>query len=110
MPKKELYLILGCHGRIDEGFVSCSGTKNKILKIYPELEKGKELFEYIECLQLFTKPLIDYNAIRRMLFNIQERYYQNFKPIWSDKQFRLIENFTIIHKMCGLYIKLEYYQ
>lgn len=108
MKIKSLYVILGCYGREDDGFVSCSGTKNKILKIYPELENGPELLNYIESLRLFQKPLSDYNAVRRMMFNIQDKYYQNLKPIWSEKQFRLIENFTLTHKMCGLYVKLEY--
>jgi len=108
MSNKTLYLVLGCYGREDEGFVSCSGVRNKILKIYPELEKGPELYEYIEALRLFQKPLIDYNAIRRVVFNIQEKYYQNIKPIWAIKQFRLIENFTLVHKMCGLYLELTH--
>jgi len=106
MSGKSLYLSLGCYGRTDNGFVSCSGVQNKILKLYPELEKGAELFEYIECLRLFQKPLNDYNAIRRVIFTIQEKYYQNLSPIWTLKQFRLIENFTLTHKSCGMYLEL----
>lgn len=108
MARKSLYLILGCYGREDDGFVSCSTVKNKILKLYPELERGDELFEYIEWLRLFQRPLRDYNAVRRVVFNIQEKYYQNFNPIWTKKQFRLIENFTLVHKMCGLYLELTH--
>ncbi len=108
MRVTRVYLILGCFGRNDNGFVTCNSIENKILEVSPSLERIDEFLAYIDFLQLPARPLSDYNAIRRALFKIQDKFYQNIKPIWSERYFRLIENFTLIHKSCGIYLKIIY--
>lgn len=101
MPPK-IFLVLGCNGRVDGEFVSCSSTENVILELSPALEHIQEIISYLKALRLFETKMKDYNAIRRVLFNIKDKYYQGYKPIWDDSYFKLIEKFTINHKECGL--------
>ena len=102
----KLYLVLGCFGRKDDDFSTCNSVENIILEIKPNLEDIDRILYYLESLQLSKRPLMDYNAVRRALFYIQDNFYQNLKPIWSDKYFRILENFTILHKSCGIYLRL----
>jgi len=103
-----IYLVLGCYGRQeDDGFTSCCSAQNKILKIDESLTDFQEILYYIKSLRLYEKPLMDYNAVRRVIFNFQERYYQKALPIWPEKKFKFIENFTLMHKMCGIYLSLK---
>jgi hypothetical protein len=75
------------------------------LEIVPEeFEDVKDFLFYIKSLNLIEKRLIDYNAIRKVLFNIQDRYYQKNKTIWTKEYFRLLENFTLVHRSCGIYL------
>lgn len=62
--------------------------------------------KYLESLRLFDKPLFDINAIRHMLFNMQDKYDQKIKRLWTEQQFQLYEKFMLTHKMCGIYVKL----
>lgn len=102
-----IYLVLGCYGRNDDGFVSCCSVENKILKLDENIQDLPEILTYLKDLRLYEKPLMDYNAVRRVIFNFQDRYYQRALPIWPENKFKFIENFTLMHKMCGLYLKLE---
>ena len=106
MEYKCAYLVLGCNGRKDGPFTSCSSVENDILRMDPSLERIEELLYYLKSLGMFQKDLLNYNAIRNTLFKIQDRYYQNIKPIWSQEKFHLIEKFTLAHKECGLYLKI----
>ncbi len=101
-----VYLVLGCNGRVDGGFVSCSKVENQILELSEKLEKIDEIVVYLKALSLFQRPNKDYNAIRHILFNMKDKYYQGFKPIWDDKYFHLLEKFTLAHRDCGIYLKI----
>lgn len=106
MSSSELYLVMGCYGRRDYDFISCRGVENRILKISPSLEYYDDMCNYFEGLRLFDKPLFDINAIRHMLFNMQDRYDQKIKRLWTEQQFQLYEKFIHTHKMCGIYVRL----
>lgn len=106
----ELNLILGCFGRQDDDFISCSGVENSILKVSPSLYKYNEMMDYFDNCNLFDKPMFDYNQIRHVIFNLRDRYDQVTKRIFSEKNFKLYEKFTIEHKNCGLYLKLSLIQ
>lgn len=102
----DLYLAMGCFGRRDGDFISCRAVENNILKIDPDLEYYEEISKYLESLRLFDKPLFDINAIRHMFYNMQDRYDQKIKRLWTEQQFNLYEKFMLTHKMCGIYVKL----
>ena len=103
---KKVYLVLGCFGKIDGSFVSCSKCESKILELSESLEQITEIVQYLKSLSLFQRSNKDYNGIRHILFNIKNKYYQGMKPIWDEKYFHLLEKFTIMHKDCGLYLKI----
>ena len=102
----KVYLVLGCNGKITNGFISCSNCENQILELSEKLEQIKEIVVYFKALKLFEQANKDFNAIRHILFNIKNKYYQGLKPIWDDKYFLMIEKFTLMHKDCGLYLKI----
>mgnify|MGYP006902064646 CR=1 FL=1 len=102
----EIYVILGCFGRTDDGFVSCSGIKNPILVISPSNYFYNEIMDYLDNLQLFDRMMLDTNAIRHFIFNLQDRYSGVTGKLWSEKMFHLYQKFILDHKNCGLFIKL----
>ncbi len=102
----ELYLTLGCFGRRDDDFVSCRGVENRILRLDESLENYGEMMDYFESVRLFDKPMFDQNAIRHFIYNMQERFDQRLKRLWSEKYYNLLERFIISHKSCGTYVKL----
>jgi len=109
MPtESKLYLILGCWGRIDDEFTTCNSVANPILKIDDKLEGYVELMKYLQGLGLFEQKITNYNAVRNIIFRIKNNFSQGYYNLWNDKKFRLIENFTINHKFCGLYLDLDF--
>jgi len=103
---QNIYLVLGCFGRRDEDFISCAGVSNKILIIDERLQHIDEISEYFEGLRLFDRPVFDLNAIRHVLFNMQERYAQGPQPLWRQNKFHLLEKFVLDHRACGNFIRL----
>jgi len=103
-----LYLVLGCWGRNDGGFITCSSASNPILRVHEGIEDYKYLIKYFENLNLFNRKVIDYNAVRSVIFRTQQEFPQGVKDLWDKRTFRLIENFTIVHKSCGIYLSLEF--
>ncbi len=63
--------------------------------------------DYLEAVRLFDKPLFDFNAVRNLIFKLQENYDQGLKRLWTEKNFHLYQKFILDHKMCGTYIKLS---
>ena len=105
-----LYLVLGCWGRTDDRFVTCPSVSNPILLIDDKLEEHDHLVKYLQSVQLFSRKIIDYNSVRNVLFKIQHSFLESYKTLWNTKQFRLMENFTIQHRPCGIYLSLEILQ
>lgn len=102
----KIFLALGCNGKVDGNFVSCPKIENNILELSMSLEQINEIVQYFKALSLFSQTMKDYNAVRRVLFTIKDKYYQGCKPIWDDKFFRILEKFTLNHKECGIYLKI----
>lgn len=103
----QLYLVLGCHGKVDDDFVSCSSCENKILLIHSGLENYDAIMDYFDVCRLIDKPAFDFNAIRNILQNMQRRFGQS-KSLWSEKEIQLFQKFLLDHKACGLYLKLMF--
>lgn len=102
-----LYIVLGCFGRTDDGFVSCSGISNRILHVDPSNYYYSEIMNYLDNMQLFDRAMLDYNAVRHVIFNMQEKFASETHKLWSEKMFLLYQKFTISHKDCGIFIDLE---
>lgn len=98
--------MIGCFGRRDDNFISCRGVENRVLKIDESLEHYSEMMDYFEAVRLFDKPMFDLNAIRHFVYNMQDRYDQKLKRLWSEQYYHLIERFVLSHRSCGVYVKL----
>jgi hypothetical protein len=105
-----LYLVLGCFGREEGGFVSCTGVENSILTIKPTINNYNEIMNYLDSCQLFDKTLLEYNSVRHIILNLQDKFDQVVKKLWTEKQFRLYQKFIIDHRDCGVYLKLKFTQ
>lgn len=102
-----LYIVLGCFGRTDDGFVSCTGISNVILHLTTENLNYSEIMNYLDNMQLFDKIMLDYNAIRHFIFNMQNKFELPTQKLWSEKMFLLYQKFVIDHKNCGLFVDLK---
>ncbi|KKN60997.1 hypothetical protein LCGC14_0526220 [marine sediment metagenome] len=107
MSAGELYIVLGCFGRTDDGFVSCSGIDNIILKTSPSDSNYDEIMDYFDSLQLFDRQIMNYNAARHFVHNMQDKFDLPTKRLWSEKMFLLYQKFVIDHRDCGVCIKLQ---
>lgn len=104
---QDLHIILGCFGLRTEGFVSCAGIENVILKVNTSVNRYNDMMDYFDSCRLFDKPLLEFNSIRHFVFNLQDRFDQVNKKLWSPKKFELYQKFVIDHRYCGLIVKLE---
>lgn len=103
---KQLFLLIGCFGRRDEDFISCSTTENKLLAIEDHLIHYNEMMDYFDQCHLFDKQMFDLSSIRHFIFNLRQKFDQPNRRLWSEKRFNLYEKYLIEHRMCGLYVKL----
>lgn len=101
---QKIEVILGCFGRVDDGFISCNSSENVILTI--DLSHN-EIMDYFDQMQLFDKSLLNYNAVRHLIFNIQEKFGYLDKNLWSEKMFLIYQKFLISHSCCGIFVKLR---
>ena len=100
-----LFLILGCWGRKEEDFMSCSGISNKILELTKQNERNRAIIDFLdENYRLFDKPL--YNNVHTALFGIQDKFSLTGNSVFSKVEFHRIETFCQMHVKCGLYLKL----
>ncbi len=107
MSVGELDIVLGCFGRTDDGFTSCSGIENIILHIDPSDYHYDDMMDYLDSLQLFDKMIMNYNATRHFIHNMQEKFDMPTQRLWSEKLFKLCQKFVIDHKDCGVFVKLK---
>jgi hypothetical protein len=100
------YLVLGCYGRIEDDFVLCPSTENRILKLDESLINFEGVVDYLESVKLFDRPMLDYNALRHLVYNLQDRFDQKVRRLWTERYYNLIERYIVMHKPCGLYARL----
>lgn len=99
-------LCIGCWGRIEEEFCSCSGINNKILDLSKDTDRNIQIANYLDTIyRLFDKPL--YNNVHTAVWNIQEKFSEKGKPVFKETLFKRIEDFCIMHAKCGIYLRLE---
>jgi len=104
--EESAYLVLGCYGREENGFVLCPSTQNRILKLDDTLVNSDKIIEYLDTVNLFDRPMLSQNAIRHLVYGLQDRFDQKFKRLWTDHEYHLLERFMHMHKDCGLYAQL----
>lgn len=102
----KLYLILGCWGRKENDFISCSSVLNKILDLTAQTETNRKIIDFLDNnYRLCDKPL--YSNIHTALFSIQNEFSQLNNPIFDKSKFYKIEEFIQLHKKCGLYLRFS---
>lgn len=106
LVQESAYLVLGCYGRTENGFVLCPSTQNRILKLDDSLVNAEGVTDYLDAVKLFDRPMLDQNAIHHLIHNLQDRFDQKFKRLWTDHEYHLLERFIQMHKPCGLYAQL----
>jgi hypothetical protein len=104
--EENAYLVLGCYGRTENGFILCPSTENRILKLDDALVDVDGITNYLDVVKLFDRPLLDQNSIRHLVYNLQDRFNQKFKKLWTDHEYHLLERFMHMHKDCGLYSQI----
>ena len=104
--QENAYLVLGCYGRSENGFVLCPSASNRVLKLDDSLVNVEGVTDYLDAVKLFDRPMLDQNAIRHLVYNLQDRFDQKFKRLWTDHEYHLLERFIQMHKPCGLYTQL----
>lgn len=94
-------LKLGCWGYSKENFIFCHGTENIIFDLTKNIEKNLEITKFLdENYQLIRKPLL--SNVHTVLYKIQDKF-----GAFEEKYFRTLEEFCILHKKCGLFLKIE---
>jgi hypothetical protein len=105
---EKLNLILGCFGRVDDGFVSCNGIENNILVLDSLLYHFNDIMDFCDTYKLFDRKMMEYNSVRHFIFNMQNRFDQVSRKLWTEQRFLLYQKFTIDHKSCGLFLRLDF--
>lgn len=102
----DFYVTLGCFGLRTDDFISCGGVENTILKVNPKIVNYNEMMDYFDQCRLFDKAMFDLNSIRHFVHNLNERFDQVARPLWTPKKYELYQKFIIEHRHCGLILKL----
>lgn len=106
MPHYDLYIILGCFGLRHDDFISCPGVENVILKLNTSIMHYNEILDYFESYRLYDRPMLDLNAIKHFIHNLNNKFIQGMKPLWLPQTYQLYHNFILNHKQCGLIVRL----
>jgi hypothetical protein len=95
-------LMLGCHGCRKFGFSICKGTKNKILDLAKLGSNTKEVLDHLDShFKIFEQVIQDNNSVN----NLIEYILKN--DLVPDHIKKLIYEYRVMHKPCGLYFYVE---
>jgi hypothetical protein len=56
--QESAYLVLGCYGRLENGFVLCPSTQNRILKLDDSLVNVDGVTDYLDAVKLFVQTTV----------------------------------------------------
>lgn len=101
-----VFLVLGCFGSEQCGFVRCTSVFNYILRIDGEIDNEDILWEYFESLNLVNIPLCNSNSVRNTIYKMKSSYSRRCQDLWPQDYFSKMEEFMHFHKDCGLFLKL----
>lgn len=97
-------LVIGCDGRVDDGFQFCSGVRNVLLDFEHQAHTAnyRTLVEYLDISsKLFEGPCFNTNIISNTLYKLYELGYL------TERIYGLTIQLFQWHKRCGLWIKIE---
>jgi hypothetical protein len=101
-----IVLELGCWGINKDGIILCNGISNEILDITKSSERNGEITEYLDTtFKLFDRPI--YNNVHTALFNVQNKFSTKLNSVFTEIQFKRMEEFCIMHAKCGLFLRLK---
>ena len=99
-------LCIGCWGHTEDGFCSCRGVENEILDLTSSSKRNNEIKNYLDTVyRMYDKPL--YNNVHTCVWNVQEKFSDVGKSVFDKMLFKRIEGFCILHRQCGLFLKLK---
>lgn len=91
-------LILGCHGREENGICLCGGTSSVLLDLLSVPPSEKRFHDYMyKLMRLDTKPITDYNAVINTLHFLRGEHLQ--QPAFDS-----VCEWIRFHKKCGIYM------
>lgn len=97
----DLYVVLGCGGKIINNFVLCNKTENIVVDLSLD-NIDNNIVSFIDnACNLFNRPLTDTNAIVNTLNLLNTRF-----SIFDENMWSLIQMWIIQHKRCGIYLRL----
>lgn len=100
------YLILGCWGRTQSDIKICSGLENEILDITKPSKINLAIIEYLDNVYNILKHPI-YKNVHTAIFNIKNNFEEINNPIFDKKKIEAIEEFCVIHRKCGPFLKVR---
>jgi hypothetical protein len=96
---EKMNLEIGCWGLKKDDFVLCSSVKNIILDFSINNNINLNILNFLnEQYKLINKPL--YVNVHSALWNLNNKF-----EVFGLK-FKLIEEFCIKHKHCGVYLRI----
>lgn len=96
---ENISLEIGCFGLKKEDFIFCPSAKNIILDLSTNNDVNLKILDFLnEKYKLINKPL--YVNVHSAVWNLNNKF-----EIFGLK-FKLIEEFCIKHKHCGVYLKV----
>jgi len=99
-------LVLGCWGRERNGIVICSGIENEILDVTVRSGRNLAIVDHLDKQYgMLDRPL--YENVHTAIFGVKNKFDEVGKPVFSDAVFQAIEDFCVIHRKCGVYLRLD---
>lgn len=101
-----VYLVLGCWGREEKEIVMCTGIENQILDISLKSERNLKIVDHLDNVYgMIDRPL--YNNVHTAIFSIENAFGETGNLVFQKEKFEVIEDFCILHKKCGIYLRLD---
>lgn len=97
-------LVMGCEGRVDNGFVFCSSVQNIILDFsdIQHTANYKQLIEYLDTVsKIFEGPIFNGNVMMNTIHKIWELGYV------SEELYKRTIDLYNWHKRCGIFLRLD---
>lgn len=100
-----ILLKFGCWGREHNGLMLCAGVSNTLMDLTKQTERNREISNYLDTMGLYDRPV--YGNIHTIIFRLQNDFSVKGNVLFEEAIYKTLEEFCILHKKCGLYLKLE---
>ena len=99
-----IYLILGCWGHEENQFTLCPSIENKILDLSKKTQINLDILNFLNSYKLFDQILR--SNVHTLIYNLQTKFSTKINKVFDNDYYKLLENFCIQHKRCGVYARL----